>query len=191
MSNKRSTSTDSSSASESPTSSTGPPPSKRSRVGEHPRIAVSSQEELDISVLKFQNRKLAERLQQRQRIEADLKSRIEHLEKKQTSQEAIVYVINRYWNILNEDLRVLLQRFDAETSDEAESKNENEVTTSFLNQLVSWDSEELEVSLQQRVEVSTRAVGKVLQAFDRIVQRNAKITASLKGTWKLIKRLFN
>lgn len=32
-------------------------------------------------------------------------------------------VVNRYWNQLNEDIRVLLQRFDAETADEAENKS--------------------------------------------------------------------
>lgn len=32
-------------------------------------------------------------------------------------------VVNRYWNLLNEDIRVLLQRFDAETADESENKS--------------------------------------------------------------------
>ena len=103
------------------------------------------------------------------------------MEKKQTNDEAITYVINRYWNQLNEDLRVLLLRFDAETSDETENKNENEETTSFLRQLTNWDKEEMDDNLKQRVQVSTRAVAKVLQAFDRIVQRNAKIMLALKG----------
>ncbi len=131
--------------------------------------------------MRYQNRRLAERLQQRQRLEADLRSRIEQLEKKQTNDEAITYVINRYWNQLNEDLRVLLLRFDAETSDETENRNESEETTSFLRQLSNWDKEEMDETLQQRVQVSTRVVAKVLQAFDRIVQRNAKIMLALKG----------
>lgn len=32
-------------------------------------------------------------------------------------------VVNRYWNQLNEDIRILLQRFDAETADESENKS--------------------------------------------------------------------
>ena len=32
-------------------------------------------------------------------------------------------VINRYCNQLNEDVRILLRRFDAETADEIESKS--------------------------------------------------------------------
>jgi E3 ubiquitin-protein ligase BRE1 len=50
-----------------------------------------------------------------------------------------------------------------------------------LRQLSNWDKEEMDETLQQRVQVSTRAVAKVLQAFDRIVQRNAKIMLALKG----------
>ncbi|XP_054724010.1 E3 ubiquitin-protein ligase BRE1A-like isoform X2 [Uloborus diversus] len=142
---------------------------------------VSTQEEMDMKVLQFQNRKLTERLEQRQRQEGDLRQRIEQLEKRQTSDEAVLCVVNRYWNQLNEDLRILLQRFDAETSDEYENRNENEATTSFLALLGQWDREELEEKLAQRVQVSTRAVAKVLQAFDRIVQRNHKIMLALKG----------
>ncbi|KFM60929.1 E3 ubiquitin-protein ligase Bre1, partial [Stegodyphus mimosarum] len=142
---------------------------------------VSTQEEMDMKVLQFQNRKLTERLEQRQRQEAELRQRIEQLEKRQTSDEAVLCVVNRYWNQLNEDLRILLQRFDAETSDEYENRNENEATTSFLALLGQWDREELEEKLAQRVQVSTRAVAKVLQAFDRIVQRNHKIMLALKG----------
>ena len=65
---------------------------------------------------------LAERLVVRQKMEADLRQRIETAENKQTSSEATVYVINRYWNQLNEDVRILLQRFDAEISDESDEQ---------------------------------------------------------------------
>lgn len=58
----------------------------------------TKQEEMDMKVLQFQNRKLTERLQQRQRQEADLRQRIEQLEKRQTSDEAVLCVVNRYWN---------------------------------------------------------------------------------------------
>lgn len=157
------------------------PPSKKVHF-EPCRIGpVSTLEEMDMKVLQFQNKKLAERLEQRQRQEGELRQRIDQLEKRQTSDEAVLCVVNRYWNQFNEDLRILLQRFDAETSDESEKKNENEATTSFLALLSQWDREELEEKLAQRVQVSTRAVGKMFQAFDRIVQRNQKVMLALKG----------
>ena len=158
-------------------------PKKSRLLDEGPKFHVSSQEELDINILRFQNRKLSERLRIRNEIESDLKARIEQLEKKQTSTEAIVFVINRYWNQFNEDLRILLQRFDAQVSVDSEEERttqRDESTTSFLSRLSNQD--ELEESLQQRVDVSIRAVAKILHAFDRIVQRNDKITGLLNGS---------
>lgn len=163
---------------------TSPPNPKKSRsVDEGPKFHVSSQEELDINILKFQNRKLSERLETRIKIESDLRARIEQLEKKQTSTEAVVFVVNRYWNQFNEDLRILLQRFDSQVTDESEEQRiqRDEATSNFLSLLSNWDKDELEESLQQRVEVSTRAVAKILQAFDRCVQRNDKISNLLNG----------
>lgn len=165
----------------SDTSSGGQPPQKRVQF-EPVRIGpISTLEEMDIKVLQFQNKKLAQRLEQRNRIEAELRQRIEQLEKRQTQDDAVLNVVNRYWNQLNEDIRVLLQRFDAETADESENRNESEATTSFLMQLSTWDKEELDEKLANRVQVSKRAVAKVIQAFDRLMQRNEKITLALKG----------
>lgn len=73
----------------------GQPVLKKSRSVEAPRFTCSTAEELDLNVLRFQNKKLSDRLITRQRLEADLRSRIEQSEKKQTSAEAIVYVISR------------------------------------------------------------------------------------------------
>ncbi|KAJ8980917.1 hypothetical protein NQ317_011558, partial [Molorchus minor] len=136
---------------------------------------------MDIKVLQFQNKKLAQRIEQRCRTEQELRQRIEQLEKRQTQDDAMLNVVNRYWNQLNEDIRILLQRFDAETADESENKNESEATTSFLMQLSTWDKDELNDKLANRVQVSRRAVAKVIQAFDRLMQRNEKITLALKG----------
>lgn len=65
-----------------------------------------------------------QRIEQRHRCEAELRARIEQLEKRQTQDDAVLCVVNRYWNLLNEDIRVILQRFDAETADESENKSE-------------------------------------------------------------------
>jgi E3 ubiquitin-protein ligase BRE1 len=169
---------------EEPSLLTQPNVKKSRLVDEGPKFYVSSQEELDINILRFQNRKLSERLETRIKIESDLRTRIEQLEKKQTSTEAVVFVVNRYWNQFNEDLRILLQRFDSQVSEDAEderAKQRDEATINFLSLLSNWDKEELEESLQQRVEVSTRAVAKILQAFDRCVHRNEKINCILNG----------
>ncbi|KAK9890641.1 hypothetical protein WA026_012001 [Henosepilachna vigintioctopunctata] len=168
-------------AEESAASSGGQPPIKKIHFEPHLIGPVSTLEEMDIKVLQFQNKKLAQKIEQRHRTEQELRQRIEQLEKRQTQDDAMLNVVNRYWNQLNEDIRVLLQRFDAETADESENKNESEATTSFLMQLSTWDKDELNDKLANRVQVSRRAVAKVIQAFDRLMQRNEKITLALKG----------
>lgn len=59
--------------------------------------------------------------------------------------------------------------------------DESEATTSFLTQLSTWDREELDEKLVNRVQVSKRAVAKIVQAFDRLHQRNEKVARALKG----------
>ena len=81
------------------------------------KVTVASNEILCIFNFNFK------RLEQRHRVEAELRQRIEQLEKRQTQDDAVLNVVNRYWNQLNEDIRVLLQRFDAETADESENKS--------------------------------------------------------------------
>ena len=103
------------------------------------------------------------------------------MEKRQTQDDATINVINRYWNQLNEDIRVLLQRFDAETGDELEKKGESESTTSFLTALSTWHKEELDEKLANKVQVSQRAVEKIIQVFDHLLQRNEKISKALRG----------
>lgn len=116
-----------------------------------------------------------QRIEQRKRTENELRARIDQLESRQTQDDAVLNAVNRYWNQFNEDIRILLQRFDAETTDEQEGKNESEVTTSFLVQLSTWDKKELDENLANRVQISKRAVGKIVQVFDRLMQRNDKI----------------
>lgn len=56
-------------------------------------------------------------------MEVKLKNQIEQLEKRQIIDDSILNVVNRYWNQLNEDISILLQRFDSEISDEIECKS--------------------------------------------------------------------
>jgi len=56
---------------------------------------------MDIKVLQFQNRKLSERIEQRRRLEEDLRKRIEQLEQRQTTDDDVLCIVNRYWNQVN------------------------------------------------------------------------------------------
>ncbi len=56
------------------------------------------QEEMDVKVLQFQNKKLVERIEQRRRAEEQLRQRIEQLEQRQATDDAVMCIVNRYWN---------------------------------------------------------------------------------------------
>lgn len=161
--------------------SDGPPAKKTfTRIEPLNLGSIYSLEQMDMKVLQFQNKKLVERIDQRKRAEEELHKRIEQLENRQRTDDAVLMIVNRYWNQLDEDVRVLVQRFDAETADEDENKNQSTETTSFLTLLSTWDRQELEQRLGQRVEFSKRAIGKLLQAFDRLLQRNEKLNNALR-----------
>lgn len=56
---------------------------------------------MDSKVLQFKNKKLAERLEQRQACEDELRERIEKLEKRQATDDATLLIVNRYWAQVN------------------------------------------------------------------------------------------
>lgn len=60
------------------------------------------QEEMDLKVFQFKNKKLAERLEQRQAFEDELRERIEKLEKRQATDDATLSIVNRYWKQVRE-----------------------------------------------------------------------------------------
>nr|XP_056718997.1 E3 ubiquitin-protein ligase BRE1B [Euleptes europaea] len=100
----------------------GPPEKKASReekttttLIEPIRLGgISSTEEMDLKVLQFKNKKLAERLEQRQAFEDELRERIEKLEKRQATDDATLLIVNRYWKQLDETVQGLLKRYDGD-----------------------------------------------------------------------------
>ncbi|VDO69263.1 unnamed protein product [Schistosoma curassoni] len=127
-------------------------------------IRISSLEELDKRALQLQNKKLWEALMERRAAIAELKERIEHLENRQTKDDALLCVVNRYWNQLDEDSLIILQRFDSDAEEEISTSTE-----SFLKQLASWDKEEVPEKLQERVHFSKRIIARLLSAYEKQV----------------------
>lgn len=66
------------------------------------------QEELDLKVLVFQNKKLSERIEQRKKAENELRKRIEQLENRQRTDDAVLMIVNRYWNQVSTDFKYKL-----------------------------------------------------------------------------------
>jgi hypothetical protein len=69
-----------------------------------------SKEDLDIKVLRIQNKHMSDRLLQRQKLEANLRDKIEKLQNRKVADDNKLCIFDRYWTQLDEDLGVLLER---------------------------------------------------------------------------------
>ena len=78
-------------------------------------------------------------MEDRKRIESELRQRIEQLEKRQTQDDAVLNVINRYWNQLNEDVRLMLLRFDAESAHDLEAQSRH-IGNGYISVFVHWSA---------------------------------------------------
>uniref|UniRef100_A0A8D2HQ41 E3 ubiquitin protein ligase n=1 Tax=Urocitellus parryii TaxID=9999 RepID=A0A8D2HQ41_UROPR len=174
---------------------------------------VSSTEELDIRTLQTKNRKLAEMLDQRQAIEDELREHIEKLERRQATDDASLLIVNRYWSQFDENIRIILKRYDLEQGlgdllterkalvvpepepdsdsnqerkDDRERGEGQEPAFSFLATLASSSSEEMESQLQERVESSRRAVSQIVTVYDKLQEKVELLSRKLNSGDNLI-----
>ncbi|CAF0937076.1 unnamed protein product [Rotaria sordida] len=174
-------------------------------------IDVQSAEELDAKLLLIQNKKLYECVQNCRKAEIEWKSKIDQLETNKASVDCKWSMIDLYWTQLDEDIRRLLERFDATTStdgnnqssstssltnDETTSNsnitnttnsNENkerqgEETRSYIHQLNTWLREDLDEHLKQRLDFSTKAIVKLVRAFDNLSDKYQRLFTSINSS---------
>ncbi|XP_077588861.1 E3 ubiquitin-protein ligase BRE1A isoform X2 [Stigmatopora nigra] len=154
---------------------------------------VSNSEEQDIKALQAKNRKLGESLDQRQGIEDELRERIERLETRQATDDASLLILNRYWNQLDENIKLFIRLYDQSASDAETSPtgeggrnlkpetpepdgdsnqerakdrgHQGETSNSFLATLASSTSEEMEAELQERVQSSHTQASRVRDIY--------------------------
>ncbi|XP_055015011.1 E3 ubiquitin-protein ligase BRE1A [Boleophthalmus pectinirostris] len=156
---------------------------------------VSNSEEQDIKALQAKNRKLGESLDQRQVIEDELRERIERLETRQATDDASLLILNRYWNQLDENIRLITRRYDQSNTEPEKSPgsegrtlkpetpepdgdsnqerakdrgHQGETTNSFLATLASSSSEEMEAELQERLESTQKLANHVVEIYEAL-----------------------
>lgn len=66
--------------------------------------------------MRAQHYKLCERFRYKEKLRQLLEKRVDELEGRQAKDDEVSCLINRYWNRLDEDVQLLLQRFDADAS---------------------------------------------------------------------------
>uniref|UniRef100_A0A5K3EVT3 E3 ubiquitin protein ligase n=1 Tax=Mesocestoides corti TaxID=53468 RepID=A0A5K3EVT3_MESCO len=135
---------------------------------------VRSLEELDKRTLQLQNKKLYEALTEKRSAIGDLRQRIEQLENRQAKDDALLCVVNRYWNQLDEDCLLLLQRCEVDVDEKVSNSAD-----SFLKQLASWEKEEVPEKLQQRVHFSKRIIARLLTSYERLVAHQSRLRSLL------------
>uniref|UniRef100_A0A671NBL6 E3 ubiquitin protein ligase n=1 Tax=Sinocyclocheilus anshuiensis TaxID=1608454 RepID=A0A671NBL6_9TELE len=151
----------------------------------------SNQEEQDIKALQIKNRKLGESLDQRQVIEDELRERVERLETRQATDDASLLILNRYWNQFDENVRLIVRRYDQSGSEPVESQppegrslkpgtpepdgdsnqeraKDREAVSSFLAMLASSSSEEIDAELQERLESSCKQARRVVEIYENL-----------------------
>ncbi|KAF6714813.1 E3 ubiquitin-protein ligase BRE1A [Oryzias melastigma] len=208
-----------------PSSSGAPPEKRREKEGEEGGAGVSSaaggstavetviklggvsnSEEQDIKALQAKNRKLGEALDQRQVIEDELRERIERLETRQATDDASLLILNRYWNQFDENVRLIIRRYDQASSEPEKSPtgegrslkpetpepdgdsnqerakdrtHQGETSNSFLATLASSTSEEMEAELQERVESSQKQANRVVEIYENLKSTVDQLQAEL------------
>uniref|UniRef100_A0A7N8Y179 E3 ubiquitin protein ligase n=1 Tax=Mastacembelus armatus TaxID=205130 RepID=A0A7N8Y179_9TELE len=221
-----------------PSSSGAPPEKRRERDGEDagPGVSaagggstavetviklggVSNSEEQDIKALQAKNRKLGESLDQRQVIEDELRERIETLETRQATDDASLLILNRYWNQLDENIRLIVRRYDQANSEPEKSPtgegrslkpdtpepdgdsnqerakdrgHQGETSNSFLATLASSTSEEMEAELQERVESSQKLANRVVEIYECLRSTVDQLKAELDSggsLWQVASKL--
>jgi hypothetical protein len=78
-----------------------------------------------------------------------------------------LYIVDRYWTQLDDDLRLLLERFDMNKYETTMNKSESTSVRCFLNKLNDWDKVEIEDKLKERVKFTTQSISKLILSYDK------------------------
>lgn len=135
----------------------------------------------------------------KEREKNELKALLEQQQMKHSEDQLKIFLVNRVWNQLNDDMRLMLQRFEdqiedggstkdssttaannspvAASPDTADESSNHAVTRSLGN----CDKEELEEQMNDHTEISKLLLSKLMTVFDRVVQRNENVMRALKG----------
>ena len=126
---------------------------------------------------------------QRQKLEAELRQKIDSLQNRKLTDDNKICVFDRYWTQLDEDLRLMLEKFEdtcgTAQNDDADklndpkskfnSKNKEaskesakpQTLRNFLSKLNEWDKVEIDDNLKERVKFTTQTVAKLMTNYDR------------------------
>ncbi|XP_050426447.1 E3 ubiquitin-protein ligase Bre1-like [Adelges cooleyi] len=133
-----------------------------------------------LQILQNENKALAEKLEEKNQSIAKSKSHIEQMEQRRKQSISDSNVLNRHWNLFDENMRILLQKFDHETTEAVKSGDDTDVASPYLYQLQTLDKDELDEKLTKRMDASLQSLLKVVEAFDKHMIRGQNIARAVK-----------
>jgi E3 ubiquitin-protein ligase BRE1 len=140
--------------------------------------AVSTEEELDIKVLKVQNARLYTSLEERKSQEEEFKGRLARTERIHKNDQNIISAMNISWNQLDEDVTLMLQRFQSISQEEPPGMSET--TVAFLEKLSNRTSKGIQEECGKRVMHTGIMVKKLVKALEVILLRSLDISEMVK-----------
>jgi len=168
-------------ASTSSSSSSEPPCKKSGFLLSEPVVlgSVSTEEELDIKVLKYQNAKLYSTLEERKSQEEEFKSRLARIERIRKNDQNIISSMNTSWNQLDDDVTLLLQRFLNVPEDQQAAMSES--TVAFLEKLSNRTTKGIQEELGKRVMHTGNMIRKLVKSLETVLQRGQDVCDMVKA----------
>ncbi|XP_050426873.1 E3 ubiquitin-protein ligase Bre1-like [Adelges cooleyi] len=136
---------------------------------------------------KYDNKRLAQRLVQKNKLVVELRNKITRLDQRQTENDLVSIVIkaiNRYWDRWDEDFHLLLQKYDSESVHNFKRQDKRENTDCLLH-FPKADVKEFSKNLSNRQELSKQAVGKIIETFEKLMEKKEKLSLAIKGELEL------
>lgn len=157
------------------------PPAKKTFVSIPPvNIGpVSTEEELDQKVLKFQNAKLCSKIEEKNSMLEELTAKVSELDRLRANDSTIISTLNVAWNQLDKDVMIMLERF-IDTGDDDTSCSISDSTVAFLERLHNRTTKGIEEEIGKRMIFSKSIISQLIQSIDKRVTRSRDIEKMLK-----------
>jgi len=129
-------------------------------------------------VLQIQNKKLSQRLEERRTQEEEWKGQIADLKRTQQNDKNIISALNLAWNQLDEDVCILLQRF--QNVAEADQEEMSDTTVAFLEKLSNRTTKVVDEEARMRVSYTGKMTSKLVRAIEKSINQSQNLNKLLK-----------
>eukprot|EP01080_Neovahlkampfia_damariscottae_P001412 gene1412-12032_t len=154
------------------------------------KLSIDPDSNLDLNVLQEQKNHLKVKVEEQKREITTLKTELLMLKKQKENSDCSVGIINRYWNNLDDDLEIILQKIKPQDSKLNGHSKKPLDSKNFIQRLLSsYDSSireeetsKIENGLKQRCDKTKNVLKLLLEAIATEKEHNFEISEKLKTT---------